>query len=145
MADWDSHEARRADALKRGRLSGIAISQYLETTAGNPTETAEVEVTDDDRVIVRVGTQPMGQGHDTSFMQIISDKLGIDFESVVIDTSDSDNLPNGGGSHGSRTSHIGSVAALNSSDEVIVKGTLIASEILETASQDVEYADGAYR
>jgi len=94
---------------------------------------------------VRVGTQPMGQGHDTSFMQIISDKLGIDFESVVIDTSDSDNLPNGGGSHGSRTSHIGSVAALNSSDEVIAKGTLIASEMLETASLDVEYAGGAYR
>jgi len=145
MADWGGHEARRADALKRGRLSGIAVSQYLETTAGNPTETAEVEVTDDDRVIVRVGTQPMGQGHDTSFMQIISDKLGIDFESVVIDTSDSDNLPNGGGSHGSRTSHIGSVAALNSSDEVIAKGTLIASEMLETASLDVEYAGGAYR
>ena len=144
MADLDGHGKRRAEVRKRGRLSGIAISQYLETTAGNPTESAEVEVTDDN-VIVRVGTQPMGQGHDTSFMQLISDRLGIDFEKIVIDTSDSENLPNGGGSHGSRTSHIGSVAAVNSSDDMIRKGTLIASEMLETAAIDVAYADGTFR
>lgn len=144
MADWEGHEARRAEARTRGKLSGIAISQYLETTAGNPTETAEVEV-EDDQVVVRVGTQPMGQGHDTSFMQLVSAKLGVDFEKVLIDTSDSDNLPDGGGSHGSRTSHIGSVAALNSSDEVITKGTLIASEILETASADIEFTNGEFR
>jgi carbon-monoxide dehydrogenase large subunit len=144
MADWAGHAARRAAARKRGRLSGIAVCQYIETTAGNPTESAEVEVTDD-RVIVRVGTQPMGQGHDTSFMQLVSEKLGVDFERVVVDTADSDNLPSGGGSHGSRTSHIGSVAALNSSDEVIAKGTAIAAEMLETAPQDVEFADGAFR
>ncbi|MGY8956976.1 MAG: xanthine dehydrogenase family protein molybdopterin-binding subunit [Alphaproteobacteria bacterium] len=144
MADWDGHAARRAEASKRGRLSGIAVSQYLETTAGNPTESAEVEVTDD-TVIVKVGTQPMGQGHDTSFMQLISEKLGVEFDQVHIDTSDSDNLPSGGGSHGSRTSHVGSVAAINSSDEMVRKGTLIASEMLETASVDVEYADGTFR
>ena len=144
LADWAGHEKRREAALKNGRLSGIALCQYIETTAGNPTESAEVEVADD-KVIVRVGTQPMGQGHDTSFMQLISEKLGIDFEDVEIDTSDSDNLPSGGGSHGSRTSHIGSVAALNSSDEMITKGTLIASEMLETATVDIEYADGAFR
>ena len=144
MADWDGHEKRRAEARKRGKLGGIAVSQYLETTAGNPTETAEVEVTDD-QVIVRVGTQPMGQGHDTSFMQLVSEKLGVEFEQVLIDTSDSDNLPNGGGSHGSRTSHIGSVAALNSSDEVIAKGTLIASEMLETAAADIEFVAGEFR
>ncbi|MBT5571142.1 MAG: xanthine dehydrogenase family protein molybdopterin-binding subunit [Alphaproteobacteria bacterium] len=144
MADWTGHEKRREEARKRGRLSGIAVSQYLETTAGNPTESAEVEVTDD-QVIVKVGTQPMGQGHDTSFMQLISEKLGLDFEQVHIDTSDSDNLPSGGGSHGSRTSHVGSVAAINSSDEMVRKGTLIASEMLETAAVDVEYADGEFR
>ena len=144
LADWDNHESRRQAALKNGRLSGIALSQYIETTAGNPTESAEVEVTDD-QVIVRVGTQPMGQGHDTSFMQLISEKLGVDFDAVVIDTSDSDNLPSGGGSHGSRTSHIGSVATLNSSDEVILKGTRIASELLETATDDIEFSDGMFR
>jgi carbon-monoxide dehydrogenase large subunit len=144
MADWAGHEKRREEARKRGRLSGIAISQYLETTAGNPTESAEVEVADE-QVIVKVGTQPMGQGHDTSFMQLVSEKLGLEFDQVHVDTSDSDNLPSGGGSHGSRTSHVGSVAALNSSDEMIRKGTLIASEMLETASVDVEYADGQFR
>ncbi len=144
LADWNNHESRRQAAAKNGRLGGIALSQYIETTAGNPTESAEVEVTDD-QVIVRVGTQPMGQGHDTSFMQLISEKLGVDFDAVVIDTSDSDNLPSGGGSHGSRTSHIGSVATLNSSDEVITKGTMIASEMLETAADDIEFADGAFR
>jgi carbon-monoxide dehydrogenase large subunit len=144
LADWDNHETRRKTALANGRLSGIALSQYIETTAGNPTESAEVEV-GDDQVIVRVGTQPMGQGHDTSFMQLISEKLGVEFEAVVVDTSDSDNLPSGGGSHGSRTSHIGSVAALNSSDEVILKGTRIASELLETATDDIEYTDGTFR
>lgn len=144
MADWNNHETRRKAAAKNGRLGGIALSQYIETTAGNPTESAEVEITDD-QVIVRVGTQPMGQGHDTSFMQLISEKMGVDFDAVVIDTSDSDNLPSGGGSHGSRTSHIGSVATLNSSDEVILKGTRIASELLETATDDIEFADGAFR
>ena len=87
----------------------------------------------------------MGQGHDTSFMQLISEKLGVDFDAVVIDTSDSDNLPSGGGSHGSRTSHIGSVATLNSSDEVILKGTRIASDLLETATDDIEFIDGVFR
>jgi carbon-monoxide dehydrogenase large subunit len=144
LADWAGHEKRRDAALANGRLSGIALCQYIETTAGNPTESAEVEVADD-KVIVRVGTQPMGQGHDTSFMQLISEKLGVEFEEVEIDTSDSDNPPSGGGSHGSRTSHIGSVAALNSSDEVITKGTMIASEMLETAVADIEFADGAFR
>ncbi|MEK9661506.1 MAG: xanthine dehydrogenase family protein molybdopterin-binding subunit, partial [Alphaproteobacteria bacterium] len=143
LADWAGHEARRSEAKSRGKLSGIAVCQYIETTAGNPTESAEVEVTPD-QVVVRVGTQPMGQGHDTSFMQLVSEKLGIDFEDILIDTSDSDNLPSGGGSHGSRTSHIGSVATLNASDRVIEKGTLIAAEMLETAAQDVEFADGAF-
>lgn len=144
MIDWSGHASRREAARERGRLSGIAISQYLETTAGNPTESAEVEVGEDE-VIVRVGTQPMGQGHDTSFMQLVSEKLGVDFEKVRIDTSDSDNLPSGGGSHGSRTSHVGSVATLHSSDEVIRKGTLIAADMLESAAADVEFADGAFR
>lgn len=144
LADWGKFPARRAEALERGHLSGIAVSQYLETTAGDPTESAEVEVLDD-TVIVRVGTQPMGQGHDTSFTQLISERLGIDFESVVIDTRDSDDLPGGGGSHGSRTSHIGSVAALNSSEDMVRKGKLIAGEMLEAAAGDIEYADGAFR
>ena len=143
MADWAGHEKRRVAAKARGKLSGIAVCQYIETTAGNPTESAEVEVTPD-QVIVRVGTQPMGQGHDTSFMQLVSEKLGVDFEQIVIDTSNSDNLPSGGGSHGSRTSHIGSVATLNASDRVIEKGTLIAAEMLETAAQDIAFADGAF-
>jgi carbon-monoxide dehydrogenase large subunit len=143
LADWKNYEERKAKALAKGRLSGIAVCQYIETTAGNPTESAEVEVVDD-KVIVRVGTQPMGQGHDTSFMQLISEKLGVDFESVVIETNDSDNLPSGGGSHGSRTSHIGSVATLNSSDKVIEKGTIIAGEILETSPIDIEYIDGNF-
>lgn len=144
LADWNNFPARRAEARERGWLSGIAVSQYLETTAGDPKESAEVEVSDDN-VIVRVGTQPMGQGHDTSFTQLISEKLGIDFEAVVIDTRDSDDLPYGGGSHGSRTSHIGSVAALNSSDDMILKGKLVAGEMLEAAVGDIEYADGAFR
>src|SRR3546814_19842390 len=73
MADWAGHEARRAAAKACGKLSGSAVCQYIETTAGNPTESAEVEVTGD-TVVVRVGTQPMGQGHDTSFMQLVSEK-----------------------------------------------------------------------
>ena len=144
LADWENYEKRREIALEKGRLSGIAVCQYIETTAGNPTESAEVEV-DDDKVFVRVGTQPMGQGHDTSFKQIISERLGVDFDSVIIQTNDSDNLPNGGGSHGSRTSHIGSVASLNSSDKVIEKGTIIAGEILETSPIDIEYRDGNFQ
>ena len=144
LADWKNYETRKTEALENGRLSGIAVCQYIETTAGNPTESAEV-IIEDDKVIVRVGTQPMGQGHDTSFMQLISEKLGVDFEAVVIETNDSDNLPSGGGSHGSRTSHIGSVATLNSSDQIIEKGTLIAGEILETSPIDIEYNDGKFR
>ena len=143
LGDWNNYEERRQSSLDNGRLRGIGICQYIETTAGNPTESAEVEIKDN-KVVVKVGTQPMGQGHDTSFMQLVSEKLGVDFEDVIIDTSDSDNLPSGGGSHGSRTSQIGSIATINSSDKMIAKGKLIAGEILETAPADIEYNNGAF-
>jgi len=144
LADWRGFPARREAAAKRGKLAGIGLTFYLETTAGNPTESAQVELKDD-RVIVRVGTQPMGQGHDTSFKQIIAAELGIDFESVVIDTHSSDNLPSGGGSHGSRTSHIGSVASLNAGRKMIEKAKLVAGELMEASAADIEYADGIFR
>ena len=101
--DWAGFEARRAASAKHGLRRGIGLAYYLEATGGAPTERAEIQFTDDDYVDVFVGTQSTGQGHETAYVQLTVEKLGVPPERVRVKQGDTDRIPTGGGTGGARS------------------------------------------
>lgn len=144
MAGWKDFEARRQEAARRGRMRGIGLSYYVEITPGNPQEIAKVDFEADDTVSVWVGTQSNGQGHDTTFAQIVAEKLGIDYDRINIRYGDTDRLKQGGGTGGSRSLYMAGNAIVMASDEIIKRGREIAGHALEAATADIEFTDGRF-
>jgi carbon-monoxide dehydrogenase large subunit len=143
-AEWSSFSARREEAKRRGRLRGIGISMYIERCGGGPGDTIKVAI-DTTGVTVFSGMQDNGQGHTTTLVQIVSQKLGIDAEQVRVVQGDTDLVPAGSLTGGSRFLAIGGVAAGAAADEVIEKGKQAAATRLEAAAMDIEYKDGEFR
>ena len=142
-ADWAGFEARRADARARGRLRGIGLGTYIERCGGGFPETAIFQFNEDDTLTVLTGTQHNGQGHETSFKQIISQRLGIDAEAIRIVQGDTDLTPPGL-TGGSRSVPVGGAAMLGVADKVEAKGKQIAAQTLEVAVEDIEFGNGAF-
>ena len=103
IADWKGFEQRRREAAKRGKLLGRGLANYVESSIGAPNEQARITVRPEGRVDVVIGTQPSGQGHETSFAQVVSDLLHVPVESVKIILGDTDVVKVGGGSHSGRS------------------------------------------
>ncbi|MEO8559297.1 MAG: molybdopterin cofactor-binding domain-containing protein, partial [Rhodospirillales bacterium] len=144
MADWASFEARRKSAAAKGKLRGIGLSYYVEITPGNPQEIAKIEFETDNTISVWVGTQSNGQGHDTTFAQIVAEKLGVDFDNINIRYGDTDRIKQGGGTGGSRSLYMAGNAIVQASDEVIKRGKDVASHALEAAVADIEFSEGSF-
>jgi carbon-monoxide dehydrogenase large subunit len=142
--DWAGFEARRAAAAKRGMRRGIGLAYYLEATGGAPTERAEIRFADDDFVDVFVGTQSTGQGHETAYVQLTVDKLGVPPEKVRVRQGDTDTIPTGGGTGGARSLYSEGQAILLTTASVIEKGKKAASEALEAAPADIVFEDGRF-
>jgi carbon-monoxide dehydrogenase large subunit len=142
--DYTGFASRRAEAAGRGKRRGIGLSYYLEATGGDPTERAEIRFADDGGVDVYVGTQSTGQGHETAYVQITSQKLGIDAEKIRIRQGDTDTIPVGGGTGGARSLYSESQAILLTADTVIDKGKQAAADVLEAAPADIAFADGRF-
>jgi len=143
-ADVKGFAARRAEAETRGKLKGLGIVSYMERTGGAPEETARIEVFpakdgQPDRVRVEVGTQSTGQGHETAFPQLVHAKLGVPYECIEWRAGDSDSLPQGGGTGGSRSVIMASKSFFAASDEVIRLARPGAAEELEVAEADLEF------
>jgi len=145
LADWHGLPARRAAAKARGKCRGIGIANYVDTATGAPRERAEVTVLPEGLVEVVVGTVSQGQGHETSFAQLITEWLGVPLDSVRLVTGDTDRVSVGGGAHSGRALRLGSIVMLNSSSEIIEKGMKIASHLLEAAPADLEFTAGEFR
>jgi carbon-monoxide dehydrogenase large subunit len=145
LGDWAGFPARRAEARARGKYRGIGISNYVDTATGTPRERAEVTVLPDGIVEVVVGTVSNGQGHETSFAQLIGEWLGVPIDAVRLVTGDTDRVSVGGGSHSGRALRLASIVMLNASRDIIAKGLQIASHVLEAAPADLEFADGRFR
>lgn len=143
-ADWKGYPARREDSKKRGKLRGRAISTFLEWTGVVHEETIDLHVQADGRILVYTAMQAMGQGIETSYVQILSETLDVDPERIEIVQGDSD-VAQGIGSMGSRSLYIGGSAMLTASKETIEKGRQLASEALEAAGQDIEYEAGRFK
>lgn len=143
-ADWKGYAARRDESKKRGRLRGRALSTFLEWTGVVHEETVNLHVEADGRVLVYTAMQAMGQGIETSYIQILSETLDIDPDKIVIVQGDSD-VAQGIGSMGSRSLYIGGSAMLTASKQTIDKGRELAGDALEAAGQDIEYRDGRFK
>jgi carbon-monoxide dehydrogenase large subunit len=144
LADWPGFAARRAESKKRGRLRGIGMSYYIETCGMGPGDTATIKVEADGKVTILIGTQSNGQGHETAYTQIVSEKLGVPAESIRVFQGDTDMIPIGNGTGGSRSLPEGGVALDKATLKVIEKGRKIAAHVLETAEADIEFADGRF-
>lgn len=135
---------RKAEAKSRGRLLGLGISTYVKINGGSPNEMAEVRFDAGGGVAVVIGTQANGQGHATSFAQLVADRLGVPFESVQLVQGDSDQVPYGNGTGGSSALSVGGSAVTQAVDKVIESGKRIAGHLLEAAPADLAFASGRY-
>ena len=145
LSRWDEFASRRKAAKARGKLRGIGLASYIERCAGTPGEDARLEVAGDGHVTLYIGTQSNGQGHETSFRQILSERLGVAFEEVTIVQGDSDRIATGGGTMGSRSVPVGGAAVSGAAFKVLAKAKQKAAKILETATVDIEFKDGTFR
>ena len=142
--DWANFEGRRAASAAKGKKRGIGMAYYLEATGGAPTERAEIKFAADGFVDVYVGTQSSGQGHETAYVMLTADQLGIDGDKIRIRQGDTDSIPMGGGTGGARSLYSEGQAILVTAASVIEKGKQAASEALEAAVADIEFAEGRF-
>jgi carbon-monoxide dehydrogenase large subunit len=144
IADWDGFNARRREAKKRGKLLGLGLANYVESSIGAPKEQARVNIKSEGRVEVIIGTQPAGQGHETSFAQVVSDLLCLPIESVRIILGDTDVVHAGGGTHSGRSMrHAATVFSLAAA-ELIGKGKRIAAHVLGVTPDRVDFSEGRF-
>ena len=143
-ADWPGFEARRAESDRGGLCRGIAVANYIEVTSGIPRERAELRAREDGAVELVVGTMSSGQGHETSFPQLVADWLGIPFERVRYVANDTDRVSVGGGSHSGRSMRLASIAIGEAVTALIERGRAVAAFALQAAPRDVAWREGAF-
>ncbi len=144
LADWKGFAARKREAKKRGKLRGIGISNYLETPVGIPHERVEVTVLPTGKVELAVGTQSTGQGHETSFAQVMADLLGVHPEDIVFIGGDTAKIPSGSGTHSDRSMRLGGTLMVEASTDVVVQGKAVAAKILGVPEGEVSFTDGLF-
>ena len=144
LAGWDGFEARRKEAAARGRLRGIGISNYLELTGGYPRERTEITVHPEGRIDMVIGTLSSGQGHETSFAQLLVDWLGAPVDSVKLITGDTARVSEGGGSHSARSMRMAGIVIGKASDEIAARARAIVGHVLGENAEDVKLEDGRF-
>jgi aerobic carbon-monoxide dehydrogenase large subunit len=148
LADWDGFADRRAEALTRGRRLGRGLANYVESSVGTPREQARMAVrpvaSREGIVEIVIGTQPAGQGHETSFAQVAADRLGLDVAAIRILLGDTDLVRFGGGTHSGRSMRMAGTVIALASEDLIAAGKRLAAQALEAAEADIEYARGRF-
>ncbi len=158
LADYAGFPARQAEAKARGKLRGIGFSSYIEACGLAPSnvagalgaraglfEAGEVRVHPTGKVTVFTGSHSHGQGHETTFAQVVADRLGIPIDDVDIQHGDTGKVLFGMGTYGSRSLAVGGTAIVKAVDKVIAKGKKIAAHLLEAADTDIEFKDGVFK
>lgn len=158
MADVAGFAARKAESAKRGKLRGLGYACYIEACGIAPSavagalgaraglfEAGEVRVHPTGKVTVFTGSHSHGQGHETTFAQVVAARLGIPLEDVDIQHGDTGKVLFGMGTYGSRSLAVGGTAIVKALDKVIAKGKKIAAHLMEAAESDVEFSDGAFK
>jgi carbon-monoxide dehydrogenase large subunit len=144
IADWTGFKQRKKEAKKRGKLLGLGMANYVESSIGAPKERTEITVTPNSVVNVVIGTQPSGQGHETSFAQVVADLIGVPHAAINIIIGDTDIVSVGGGSHSGRSMrHAGTVIA-KVVPELIEKGRKVAARVLDLPADKIEFNHGRF-
>jgi carbon-monoxide dehydrogenase large subunit len=144
LAEWSTFEDRRRRSRSQEKLRGIGMGHYIELNTGAPRERAQVTVKKDGTVDVVLGTISSGQGHETSFAQLVADWLGVEMAQVRFHAGDTDVASIGGGTHSGRSMRMGAVVIDVAVKRIVEKGKQAASEKLEAAIADIEYAHGRF-
>jgi carbon-monoxide dehydrogenase large subunit len=160
MAGYKDIAAAKGEARTRGKFLGVGLSSYIEVCGVAPSkwigavgegwgaamwESANIKVHLTGKVVVTMGTQPQGQGHETTYAQIVGHELGVPMEDIVVQHSDTQGTPFGYGSYGSRTSSVGSTAAIKAAAKIREKARRYAAHMLEASVDDIEVDGAEYR
>ena len=143
-ADIAGFSARRRQSEARGCLRGLGFAYHIKGTGGSPHENVDIRFEPDGTVSLITGTQTIGQGHETTFPQILADRLGLPNEMIRLRQGDTDLIPNGGGHGSSRATYMGGTAIWRASESIVQKGMRIAAEALEVAEADIGFEDGHF-
>jgi len=157
MADVAGYAARKAESARRGKLRGLGYAAYIEACGIAPSavagslgaraglfEAGEIRVHPTGSVTVFTGSHSHGQGHETTFAQVVADRLGMAIENVDIVHGDTSKILFGMGTYGSRSIAVGGTAIMKALDKIIAKGKKIAAHLMEAAETDIEYDRGVY-
>jgi carbon-monoxide dehydrogenase large subunit len=142
--DWDGFPARRAEALARGKHRGIAVANYIDTATGVPRERTEMTVRPDGAIEVVIGISSQGQGHETSFAQLVSEWYGAPIENVRILTHDSDIVKFGGGAHSGRGMRLASLVMWKATQEIMARSRRVAALLLQSQPEAIDFHDGRF-
>ena len=160
MAGYAGMDKAKAEARTRGKYLGVGLSTYIEVCGVAPSkwigavgegwgaamwESSNIKVHLTGKVVVTMGTQPQGQGHETTYAQVVGHELGIPMEDIVVQHSDTQGTPFGYGSYGSRTSSVGSTAAIKAAGKIREKARRYAAHMLEASVEDIEVDGAEYR
>jgi carbon-monoxide dehydrogenase large subunit len=160
MAGYYDLDAKKAEAKGRGKLLGLGLSTYIEVCGVAPSkwigavgegwgaamwESSNIRVHLTGKVVVTMGTQPQGQGHETTYAQVVAQELGVPMEDIVVQHSDTLGTPFGYGSYGSRTSSVGMTAAIKAAGKIREKARKYAAHMLEASPEDIEVDGANYR
>jgi aerobic carbon-monoxide dehydrogenase large subunit len=158
LADYAGFAARAKEAKTRGKLRGIGFSSYIEACGIAPSaavgalgggvglwESAAIRFNPTGNVQVMTGTHAHGQGHETTFAQVVSDQLGVPIDQIEVVHGDTAKTPFGMGTYGSRSAAVGLSAVVKAGEKIIAKGKKIAAHLMEAAEADVEWKDGKFR
>ena len=143
-SDWNGFAARRKAAKKRDRLLGIGVANYVETPVGMPHERVALNVSAKGKVDLAIGTQSSGQGHETSFRQVMADQLGVVPDSINFLGGDSAMLASGGGTHSDRSMRLAGSLMMETSRTVIEKARRIAAIMLNVPEGEIAFSDGLF-
>ncbi|MFN3672230.1 MAG: xanthine dehydrogenase family protein molybdopterin-binding subunit, partial [Bosea sp. (in: a-proteobacteria)] len=143
-ADRAGFPARRREARKRGRLRGFGIGCFLETSRGPPNEEAWLTVRPDGTIDMAVGTQSNGQGHETSFAQVLAQRLGLPVESFTLVQADTERVPRGGGHGGARSLHLGGGALVLAAEQLVAHALPVAAQLLQVRPEALAFAGGRF-
>jgi aerobic carbon-monoxide dehydrogenase large subunit len=144
QADLPGFATRRMASEARGCLRGLGFACHVKGTGGSPHENVDIRFENDGTVSLITGTQTIGQGHETTFPQILADRLGLPNDSIRLRQGDTDLIPAGGGHGSSRATYMGGTAIWRASDTIIAKGKRIAAEALEAAEADIVFEGGRF-
>ena len=156
-SDYAGFPARKAQSEANGKLRGIGLCSYIEACGIAPSavagalgaraglfETANVRVNPTGSVTVFTGCHSHGQGHETTYAQLVADRLGIPVGNVAVVHGDTGKIPFGMGTYGSRSLAVGGSAIVKAMDKIVAKATKIAAHMLESSESDIEFVDGAF-